>query len=148
MFISGFSILFHWFMSVFVTLPCFFHYCSFVLYSEVREVIIPAFIFFPPLKIALNILNLLWLRINFKMICSQFSSVAQSCSPLCNSMGCSTPGFPVSHHSWSLLKLMSIESAMPSNHPILCPILLLPSILPSIRVFSSELVLHIRWPKY
>ena len=51
--------------------------------------------------------------------------------------------------SWSLLKLMSIESVMPSNHLILChSLLLLPSIFPSIRVFSSELVLHIRWPKY
>ena len=51
--------------------------------------------------------------------------------------------------SWSLLKLMSFESVMPSNHLILChPLLLLPSIFPSIRVFSSELALHIRWPKY
>ena len=50
---------------------------------------------------------------------------------------------------WSLLKLMSIELAMPSNHLILCcPLLLLPSIFPSIRVFSSESVLPIRWPKY
>ena len=52
-------------------------------------------------------------------------------------------------NSWSLLKLMSIESVMPSNCLILCcPLLLLPSILPSIRVFSNESVLHIRWPKY
>ena len=52
-------------------------------------------------------------------------------------------------NSWSLFKLMSIESVMPSNHLILCrPLLLLPSILPSIRVFSNESVLHIRWPKY
>ena len=52
-------------------------------------------------------------------------------------------------NSWSLLKLMSIESAMPSNHLILChPLLLLPSIFPSIRVFSIESVLLIRWPKY
>ena len=52
-------------------------------------------------------------------------------------------------NSQSLLKLMSIESVMPSNHLILChPLLLLPSIFPSIRVFSNELVLHIRWPKY
>ena len=52
-------------------------------------------------------------------------------------------------NSRSLLKLMSIESVMPSNHLILChPLLLLPSIFPSIRVFSSESVLHIRWPKY
>ena len=52
-------------------------------------------------------------------------------------------------NSQSLLKLMSIESVMPSNHLILCiPLLLLPSIFPSIRVFSNELVLCIRWPKY
>ena len=52
-------------------------------------------------------------------------------------------------NSRSLLKLMSIESVMPSNHLILCrPLLFLPSIFPSIRVFSNELVLHIRWPKY
>ena len=51
-------------------------------------------------------------------------------------------------NSWSLLKLMSIESVMPSNHLILCcPLLLLPSIFPSIRLFSNESVLHIRWPK-
>ena len=51
--------------------------------------------------------------------------------------------------SWSLLKLMSIESLMPSNHLILChPLLLLPSIFPSIRVFSNELALRIRWPQY
>ena len=52
-------------------------------------------------------------------------------------------------NSWSLLKLMSIESVMPSNHLILsCPLLLQPSIFPSIRVFSNESALHIRWPKY
>ena len=52
-------------------------------------------------------------------------------------------------NSRSLLKLMSIESVMASNHLILChPLLLLPSIFPSIRVFSNESVLHIRWPKY
>jgi len=51
--------------------------------------------------------------------------------------------------SWSLLKLMSIELVIPSNHLILChPLLLLPSIFPSIRVLSNESVLHIRWPKY
>ena len=76
----------------------------------------------------------------------QFSSV-QSLSrvQLCDSMDFSTPGFPVHHQ----LKLMSIESVMPSNHLILClPLLLLPSIFPSIKVFSKESVLHIRWPKY
>ena len=52
-------------------------------------------------------------------------------------------------NSWSLLKLMSIESVIPSNHLIPCrPLLLLPSIFPNIRVFSNESVLHIRWPKY
>ena len=59
------------------------------------------------------------------------------------------PGFPVHPKSWSLLKLRSIESVMPSNHLIrCCPLLLLPSIFPSIRVFSSESVLHIKWSKY
>ena len=77
-----------------------------------------------------------------------FSSVAQSCLTFCNPMDCSTPGFPV-HHQLPELKLMSIESVMPSNHLILCcPLLLPPSIFPSIRVFSSESVLCIRWPKY
>ena len=52
-------------------------------------------------------------------------------------------------NSWSLLKLVSIASVMPSNHLILCcPLLLLPSIFPSVRVFSDESILHIRWPKY
>ena len=51
--------------------------------------------------------------------------------------------------SWNLLKVMSIESRMPSNHLILCcPLLLLPSVFPNIRIFSNESTLHIRWPKY
>jgi len=63
-------------------------------------------------------------------------------------MNRSTPGFPV-HHQLSLPKPMSIESVMPSNHLILChPLLLLPSIFSSLRVFSSESALCIRWPKY
>ena len=75
------------------------------------------------------------------------SSVSQSCLTLWDPMDCSTSGFPVTN-SCSLLKVMSIESVMPSNHLILChPLLLLPSIFPSIRVFSSESVLCIRWPK-
>ena len=78
----------------------------------------------------------------------QFSSVAQSCPTLCNPMDCSTPGFPIHHQLPELLKLMSIESMMPSNHLILChPLLLLPSIFPIIQVFSNESVLRIRWPK-
>ena len=71
----------------------------------------------------------------------QFSSVAQSCLTLCDPMNCSTPGLPVHHQLLDLPKLMSIESVMPSNHLILCcPLLLLPSIFPSIRVFSNELL--------
>ena len=72
----------------------------------------------------------------------QFSSVAQSCLILCDPMDCGTPPGTCSNSC-------SIESMMPSNHLILCrPLLLLPSIFHRIRVFSSELVLHIRWPKY
>ena len=64
-------------------------------------------------------------------------------------MDCSTPGIPVLRHLLSLLKLTSIESVMPSHHLILCrPLVLLPSICPSIRVFSSESALCIRLPKY
>ena len=64
-------------------------------------------------------------------------------------MDYSMPGFPVHHQLLELLKLMSIESVMPSNHLILChPLLLLPLIFLSIRVFSKESVLCMRWPKY
>ena len=79
----------------------------------------------------------------------QFSSVAQLCPTLSDPMDCSTPGFPVHHQSWSLLKLMSIELVMPSNHLMLCHYLLLPpSLFSSMKVFSNESALHIRWPKY
>ena len=77
------------------------------------------------------------------MITFQFSLV-QSCLTLCNSVDCSMPGFPVHHHhSWSLLRLMSIESVVASYHLILCHLLLLPSVFPSIRVFSNESVLKL-----
>ena len=84
------------------------------------------------------------------MLCSaQFSSVTQSCPTLCNLMNRSMPGLPIHHESWSQPKLMSIELVMPSNHLILCrPLLLLPSIFPSVRVFSNESALCIRWSKY
>ena len=76
-------------------------------------------------------------------------AVTQLCPTLYNSMDCSMPGFSVITNSWSLLKLMSIESVMPSNHLILCHLLLLlSSIFPSISVFSNDSALHIRWPKY
>ena len=75
--------------------------------------------------------------------------VAQSCPTLCDPMECSTPGSPSFTISQSLFKLIFIESMVPSNHLILChPFLLLPSIFPSIRVFSNELALHISWPNY
>ena len=78
----------------------------------------------------------------------QFSSVAQSCLILCHPMNRSTPGPPSITNSRSSPKPMFIESVMPSNHLILCRPLLLPSIFPSIRVFSNESALRIRWPKY
>ena len=75
-------------------------------------------------------------------------SISKSCLTLCRCMDCSMPGFPVLHCLPEFAKFVSIELVMPSNHFILyCP-LLLPSIFPSIRVFSSESALHIRWPRY
>ena len=91
----------------------------------------------------------------------QFSSVSQSCPTLCDPMDWSTPGFPVNHQlpeptqnhvhciSDAIQPSHLLSLVMPSNHLILCrPLLLPPSIFPSIRVFSNESVLHIRWPKY
>ena len=77
----------------------------------------------------------------------QFSSGAQLCPTLCDPRNAECQASLSITNSWSLLKLMSIELVMPSNHLMLClPLLLLPSIFPSIRVFSNELALHIRWP--
>ena len=84
---------------------------------------------------------------------------SKNCSQLVQSLSCvrlfATPWTAARQaslsitNSWSLLKLMSLESVMPSSHLILCcPLLLLPSIFPSIRVFSNEPVLLVRWPKY
>ena len=79
----------------------------------------------------------------------QFTSVAQSCPILCDPMNRSTPGLPVHHQPQSSLRFTSIESVMPSSHLILCcPLLLLPPIPPSIRVFSNESTLRMRWSKY
>ena len=81
-------------------------------------------------------------------VVSQFSLVTQSCLTLCDLVDCSTSGLPVYRQLLEFTH-MSIDSVMPSNHLILChPLLLLPSILPSIRVFSNESILCIRWPKY
>ena len=79
----------------------------------------------------------------------QFSSLAQSCPTLCNPMNCSTPASLCITNSQSPPRPMSIESVMPFKHLTLCrPLLLLPSIFPSIRVFSNESAFRIRWPKY
>ena len=79
----------------------------------------------------------------------QFSSVASRVRLFATPWSAARQGSLSITNSWSLLKLMFIESVMPSNHLILCrPLLLLPSIIPSIRVFSNESALHIRWPKY
>ena len=79
----------------------------------------------------------------------QGSSVTQSYLTLCDPMDHSTPALPVHHQLPESTKRMSIKLVVPSNHFILChPLLLLPSIFPSIRVFSSESALCIRWPKY
>ena len=103
---------------------------------------IPIFLFLPSL-FSLPWLVLLW-YINF-----QFSSVAQSCLPLFDPMNCSTQASLSITNSRSSPKLMSIESVMPSSHLILCcPLLLLPPIPPSIRVFSNESTLPMRRPKY
>ena len=76
-------------------------------------------------------------------------SVAKLCPTLCDLMDCAYQASLTFTISWSLLKFISIESVMLSNHLILChPFLLLPSVLPSIRVFSRDSALHIRWPKY
>ena len=86
-------------------------------------------------------ISLLWIL--------HISSVAQSCPTVCNPVNRSTPGLPVHHQLPKFTQTQSIESVMPSSHLILCrPLLLLPSIPPSIRVFSSESTLHMRWPKY
>ena len=79
----------------------------------------------------------------------QFSSVAESCPTLCNPMYRSTPGLPVHHQLPEFNQTHIHQLVMQSSHLILCrPLLLLPSIFPSISVFSNASVLRIRWPKY
>ena len=85
----------------------------------------------------------------FRVLISQFSSVAQSCLTLCHPMNCSTPGLPVHHQLLEFTQIHVHQSVMPSSHLILCrPLLLMPPIPPSIRVFSNESTLCMRWPKY
>ena len=89
--------------------------------------------------------QLLYVKLYYYKQSVQFSSVTQLCPTLCNPMTCSTPGFPVHHHSQSSLKLTSIESVMPSSHLILCcSLLFLPPIPCSIRVFPNESTLLMR----
>ena len=108
--------------------------CTMEYYSAIKSVILP--------------FVTRWMGVDNSML-SEISLVTQSCLTLCDHMDYSMPGFPVHHQLPGLLKLMSIESRMPSNHLIFChPLLLLPSIFPSIRVFSKESALHIRWPKF
>ena len=93
-----------------------------------------------------GIFLLRWVRFAIPV---QFSSVAQPCLILCNPMDCSRPGFPVHHQLPEPTQTHVHRAGVPSNHLILCcPLLLPPSIFPSIRDFSSESVRHIRWPKY
>ena len=92
--------------------------------------------------------TVLWTWDLSKIWCSsvQFNSVAQSCPTLCDPISQTSLSIT---NSWSLLKLMSIKSVMPSSHLILCRLLLLlPPLPPSIRVFSNESALRMRWPKY
>ena len=89
------------------------------------------------------------LHFHFSLSCIQFSSITQSCLTLCDPMDHSTPGLLSITISQSLHKLTFIESVRTSSHLTLCrPLFLLPPIPPSIRVFSNESTLHMRWPKY
>ena len=96
-----------------------------------------------------NTWSILTMILEITFLSVHFSSVSHSFPTLCNSMNHRTPGPPSITNSQSSLRLMSIESVMPSSHLILClPFLLLPLIPPSIRVFSNEATLCMRWPKY
>ena len=106
--------------------------------------------FSDPCGILLFKLSLSWLNkaSTFKTTKS-VSSVVQLCLTLSDPMDCSTPGYPVHHQLPELAQTHILQSVMPSNHLILChPLLLLRSILPSIRVLSNKSALCIRWPKY
>ena len=112
--------------------------------------------FFPTSYCAVKFFTCRWqfsrsifMIVYLSVVWSQFSSVAQLCPTLCNPMDGSTPGLPVHHQLPESTQTHVHQLVMPSSHFILChPLLLLPSIPPSIRVFSSESPLHIRWPKY
>ena len=91
----------------------------------------------------------MWVWLSADAPSVQFSSVTQSCLTLCDPMNRSTPGFPVHHQLLEFTQIHVIKSVIPSSHLILGrPLLLLPPIPPSIRVFSNESTLRMRWPKY
>ena len=110
------------------------------------------YFFFKSLKFAYDQINAQISSVPFNKFCQMCCcccSVAKSCLTLCDPINCSSQAPLSITISLSLLKLMSFELVMLSNHLILCrPLLLLPSIYPSLRVFSNESALHIRWPKY
>ena len=85
----------------------------------------------------------------YKRLSDQIRSVAQSCLTLCNPMNCSMPGLPVQHQlpEFTETHVHQVSDAIQPSHP-LSPLLLLPPIPPSIRVFSNESTLRMRWPKY
>ena len=97
-------------------------------------------------QIRVNTVRTVYLNPTILISFLQFRSVAQSCPTLCGPWTAAGQASLSITNSWSFLRLISIESVMPSNHLILC--LLLSSIFPSIRVFSIESLLPIRWPKY
>ena len=95
------------------------------------------------------IILFLCVYLSIQMSICWFCSVAKPYLTLCDPMNCSTPGFPVLHYSpeFTQTPVHWVDDAIKPSHP-LSPLLLLPSIFPSIRVFSNESALHIRWPKY
>ena len=97
----------------------------------------------------MNVFKVSIVILNIGHLPSQFSSVTQLCPTLCDPWTAAHQASLSITNSQSLLKLMSIELVMPSNHLILChPLLLPPSVFPSISIFSNESFFQIRWPKY
>ena len=127
------------FLAAILKTPCFFH--------RIHSVKVFSYLYWLSLLFLSpqNRSQLSPLYINPIYFSLSLSSVAQSCLTICNPMNRSTPGLPVHHQLPEFTQ--TIESVMPSNHLILCRPLLLPSIFPSIRVFSNESTLCIRWPE-
>ena len=126
-----------------------FHFFYFIFSAPISFSL--CFLIFPSLFSFYDVLSRAFIKSSRKpfvyMYISQFSSVQSlSHAQLCHPMDCSTSGFPVHHQFRSFFTLMCIESVLPSSHLILCcPLLLLPSIFPSFRVFSKDSVLRLKW---